>query len=146
MEKADGFTLIEIMVVVVLVGILAAIAIPNYTDYVTRSRLTQATSGLAERRTRMEQFFQDNHTYTGAPLCAADNTGQYFNFTAVCPAQVADPQTYTLTATGKSAMNGFVYAIDAANARTSSADATKVPSGWASAQVNCWLVNKGGTC
>ncbi|MBK8385244.1 MAG: prepilin-type N-terminal cleavage/methylation domain-containing protein [Candidatus Accumulibacter sp.] len=119
MNRQTGFTLIEIMIVVVIIGILSAIAIPSYTDYLTRSRITQATSGLAERRTRMEQFFQDNHFYLrrlSAPACANDTTtSQYFNFT--CPTLTAT--TYTLTATGKSSMTGFTYTVDQGNNKTS---------------------------
>jgi type IV pilus assembly protein PilE len=93
-KKQTGLTLIEIMVVVFIIGILAAIAIPNYSEHVTRSRIAQATSGLAERRTRMEQFFQDNHTYyqaaaggnpaITAPACTTDNASSpFFDFS--CP-------------------------------------------------------------
>ena len=58
-----GFTLIEVMIVVAIIAILAAIAIPNYTAYVQRSRLTEATSKLSDLRTKMEVFFQDNRSY-----------------------------------------------------------------------------------
>ena len=148
MKRHAGFTLIEIMIVVVIIGILAAIAIPSYSDYLTRSRITQATSGLAEKRVRMEQFFQDNHLYfqadpaISAPACATDNTAsQYFNFT--CPTLTAT--TYTLTATGKSSMSGFTYTLDQANVRSSTI-ASPAPSGWVHALAACWMTNKGGGC
>jgi len=144
-EGQRGFTLIEVMVVVAIVGILAAIAIPSYSDYVTRSRIAHATSGLAARRVMMEQFFQDNHIYgdsattpqTVGTGCIADNTAPYFNFD--CPVLTAT--TYTLTATGKDSMNGFTYTVDQANVRST----TVVPSGWAT-NASCWVTNKGGAC
>ncbi|MEF8721243.1 MAG: prepilin-type N-terminal cleavage/methylation domain-containing protein [Candidatus Accumulibacter delftensis] len=80
MKRHAGFTLIEIMMVVIIIGILAAIAVPSYSDYLIRSRITQATAGLSERRVRMEQFFQDNHTYFGGPGCTTSAT-TYFAFT-----------------------------------------------------------------
>ena len=58
--------MIELMVVVVVIAILSAIAIPQYNDYITRSRITTATAALADAAVRMEQFFQDNRVYTGA--------------------------------------------------------------------------------
>lgn len=148
MRKHAGFTLIEIMIVVIIVGILAAIAVPAYSDYLIRSRITQATAGLAERRVRMEQFFQDNHLYfqadpaISAPACANDTTAsQYFNFT--CPTLTAT--TYTLTATGKGSMSGFTYTLDQFNARSSTI-ASPAPSGWVTALSPCWITSKGGSC
>src|SRR6202043_2582899 len=61
----SGFTLLEVMIVVAIVAILAAIAIPNYSDYVKRGKIIEATSGLSDLRTRYEQYFLDNRTYVG---------------------------------------------------------------------------------
>jgi len=133
-EVQRGFTLIEVMVVVAIVGILAAIAIPSYSDYVTRSRITYATSGLAARRVMMEQYFQDNHAFSSA--ACGNATGDIFAFSCT-----ADANTYVLTATGQGTMNGFVYTVDQANARST----TAVPSGW-TANTLCWVTNKGGAC
>lgn len=152
MNRHAGFTLIEVMMVVVIIGVLSAIAIPNYTDYLIRSRITQATSGLAERRARMEQFFQDNHVYYRAaaggnpqlssPACALDTTtSRYFDFS--CPNPRAT--TYTLRATGKDSMAGFTYNINQANTRTSTV-VNPAPAAWRTAQVQCWVTSKGGGC
>ena len=50
------------MVLVAVLGILAAIGIPNYSRYITRGNLVEAGNVLAEYRARMEQFYKDNNT------------------------------------------------------------------------------------
>lgn len=83
-----GFTLIEVMVVVAIIGILAAIAYPNYTDYVLRSNRTAATACLTEMAQLMERHYSANSfSYVGAnPIAgvACDQDGglqNRFNFT-----------------------------------------------------------------
>ena len=97
MKTQKGFTLIELLIVIAVIGILAAVALPSYSDYITRGKIPDATSGLASKRVKMEQFFQDNRTYLAvAPQtndCDLDTTtSEYFNFS--CPA-AATATTYT---------------------------------------------------
>ena len=66
--NARGFSLIELMIVVAVVAILSAVAIPSYRDYTIRAQLIEATNALSDTRVRMEQFYADNRTY-GAGAC-----------------------------------------------------------------------------
>jgi type IV pilus assembly protein PilE len=145
-RMSSGFTLIELMIVVAIMAILAAIALPIYRDYVTRSKLTEAQNLLTNYRTKMEQYFQDNHVYSttatstvcGATLPTAPSN--YFTYT--CEAKT--PTTYVATATGVAAQGtgNFKYTIDNLNNRTSA-----VPSGWTLPNPNnCWVLRKGGGC
>ena len=136
--KRNGFTLVELMVVVAIAAIITAIALPNYSDYVTRGKIPYATSNLATKRVQMEQWFQDNHTYVGYPNCTTidTTTAQYFTFSCT----LAD-QSYTLTATGTGTMAGFVYTIDETNDKSSTISAT----GW-TGNTACWVTNKNGSC
>ena len=139
MKAQHGFTLIELMVTVVIVAILAAIAVPSYTAYVVRGKIPDATSNLATKRVQMEQYFQDNRTYVGAPACNADTTtSQYFTFS--CPT-APTAVTYTLQALGTGTMAGFTYTLDQDNNKVTVA----APAGWTTS-ATCWVTKKDGTC
>jgi type IV pilus assembly protein PilE len=141
-RHSHGFTLIELMIVVAIVGILSAIALPSYKDYMTRGKIPEATANLSVKRVRLEQFFQDNRTYAGAPDCSSD-TGSSKYFTFVC--SVAGSTTgYTLQATGVGSMLGFVYTVDQSNGKAT----TGVPAGWSvdATPSTCWVTKKGGEC
>ena len=146
-KTQKGFSLIELMIVVAIIGVLAAIAMPNYNQYVTRSRITEGVAGLSDARVRMEQYFQDNRFYntdgTAATTCAASVVvPATANFTYSCLAS-ANGQAYVWTATGIGSMTGFTYTINQTNARTSTIAA---PSPWPAATANCWITTKGGGC
>jgi type IV pilus assembly protein PilE len=119
--------LIEALVVIVILGILAAVAIPNYSRYVTRGNLVEATNALAEYRVRMEQFFQDNRTYANGGNCGAPLPANLDNFAVACVI-TAGGLGYTATATGAGSTAGFVYTINQANVRAT----TAVPGHWGS--------------
>jgi type IV pilus assembly protein PilE len=138
MSKNTGFTLIEVMVTVAIVAILAAIALPAYKNYLLRGRIPEATSNLATKRVKMEQYFQDNTKYTGASVLSSDTTtSQYFDFSGT-----ATTSTYTLTAVGKGAMAGFIFGIDQSNSKSSTVTGV---SGW-TGNSSCWITRQGGQC
>ena len=132
MKQAKGFTLIELMIVVAVIGVLAAFALPAYNDYVIRGKLVEAKAGLADGRIKMEQYFQGNRTYVGGPCPAATD---HFTFAGCLAATLTG---YTLTATGKGDLSAYIYSIDNSNVKTS-----QTP--WGNS-ATCWVVNKGGAC
>jgi type IV pilus assembly protein PilE len=134
--RTKGFTLVEILITVAIVGIVSAIAIPQYSDYVTRSRLTDVFSQLATVQPNAEQFWASNRTFAGFTGVPASST--YFTYALSAD---ADTTKYTVTATGRAGMLGFVYTINQAGARAT----TGVPSGW-TASSTCWIDRKGGKC
>lgn len=143
MRTARGFTLLELMITVAIVAILTAVALPTYRDYVTRGKLAEAYTVLGAQRVKMEQFYQDTRTYTGActaGTAAPPPAGKYFTYKC----DIAD-QTYTVTATGNASegLSDFSFTVDQNNARTTAS----VPTGWSKPSSNtCWIRTKDGKC
>lgn len=147
MKKTAGFTLLELMVVVAIVGILAAVGIPQYRDYVLRSKLAEAYSNLSTLRSQAEQYFQDNRTYVGFPCPAGAITGSKY-FTYSCNPAVTKT-TYTFVATGVATegLDGIAFTINDSNvkATTITGGSPMEASGW-TASASCWVRNKNGIC
>ncbi|MGZ8261563.1 MAG: type IV pilin protein, partial [Methylotenera sp.] len=108
------------MIVVAIIGILSAIAMPSYTNYVKHGKAAEATSTLADLRVKMEQYYQDNRTYVGG-ACAPASGDKYFTYTC---SVVPTASAYTLQAAGKAGekMDGFNFTVDQSNAKTSKYD------------------------
>ena len=148
-----GFTLIEVMIVVAIVAILSAVAMPAYTDYLRRGQLPEAFTNLSDLRVKMEQYYQDNRNYgnTGGTACANNNPptwssftpagARYFTYTcALTGSTGTGNQSYTLTATGSSGRAvGHTYSITQDNVQR-----TTVFKG-GSVSKACWLI-KGSEC
>jgi type IV pilus assembly protein PilE len=145
--RAKGFTMIELMVTVAIVGILASIAIPMYFDFVTRSKLIDGTTKLTTFKSRMDAYFADNRTYLNGVSCGVPNPvvqpSDYFTITCGLPAGPAPtPTSYTILATGiaTKGTGNFIFRVDQTDLRSSSG-----PGGlWVG--VGCWAIRKDGSC
>ena len=97
-RSAKGFTLIELMVVVAIIGILASIAYPAYQRYIERSYIAEAQAALMAGAQSMERCYSRSNTYTGCvnALPALDSRSPYSGNLTWAP----DGQTFTITASG----------------------------------------------
>ncbi len=104
----SGFTLIEMMIVLCIIGILAAVAIPAYEKYIQKTRRSEGQTALMELYLAENEYYQDNYVYTTlAALYPGDATGEssydnmdYYDITLLPSA----PTSYfTLTATATNA-------------------------------------------
>ena len=76
-----GFTLIELMIVVAIIGILAAVAIPAYQDYIARSQVSEAVSLTAGGKTPLAEYYNDKGIWPAAASDVIGNqTGKYVSF------------------------------------------------------------------
>jgi type IV pilus assembly protein PilE len=134
-----GFTLIEVMITVAIIGLLTAVALPMYNDYVMRGRLTEAYSALATVQPNAEQFWANTRSYanfdTGSGVFPADTP----NFTYALSGATAT--AYTVTATGRARAAGFVYTINQQGNRAT----TFAPTGWTT-NSSCWVDRRSGQC
>ncbi|NRB38253.1 MAG: prepilin-type N-terminal cleavage/methylation domain-containing protein [Pseudomonadales bacterium] len=95
MQKNSGFTLIELMIVVAIIAILAALALPSYNAQITKTRRTDAMAALTSFANAMERHATDNGSYLGAGTVAG-NTGAPTIFATQVPLD-GDAKYYNLT-------------------------------------------------
>jgi prepilin-type N-terminal cleavage/methylation domain-containing protein len=109
-RSQKGFTLLELLVVVVIVGVLAAAAVPIYLNYVKDSRRAEAKGGLAAIQTAEQAYFQKNGTYADAAdnaavkstlNCDVDDPGVNYDFSVTGSSATG----YTAKARGKGTTN-----------------------------------------
>ena len=126
--RMRGVTLLELMIVVALLGIIAAVAIPGYRQYVQRAQRADATATLMRLAAQQEKFYLANNTYTvnfgAAPpagLGIPNTEKGYYNLAV----PVADATTFTVTATAVPGTGQFAdtncrpFTVTAQGARSS---------------------------
>ena len=138
-RRHRGFTLIELMITVAIVGILAKVALPSYLDYTKRGKLTEAFNNLSSCSMALSQFYQDNRTFVGATLTGSNNQCQATSSNFGYALSNLTTTGYTLTATGSGAVSGFVYTLDNTGTRAT----TGAPSGWTTS-TSCWTSSRSG--
>jgi len=97
-----GFTLIELMIVVAIIGILAAVAIPAYQDYIARSQVSEAVSLMGSGKTPFAEYYADKGLWPANTAAVMGNTtGKYTASIDIVASVTTAPGSVTLQATMK---------------------------------------------
>ena len=130
-----GFTLIELMIVVAIIGILAAIAIPQYQDYITRAKWQDNIARVQSYKTAIAECLQNNNGFI--TLC--DTSAQVISATgATFPALGGNLSALTQTATtGALVLTGTAAVASCVVTLTPSAGTTAVTWGYTNSGTNC---------
>ena len=125
-----GFTLIELMIAVVIIGILAAVAFPSYEGYLRRSRRAEAQQTLMAAASKQQQFLLDTRSYTttlsALNLSVPASVNTYYTVTLSVASASSTVPAFTVTATPLNSQ-----ARDSCGALTLNHNGVKAPT-------NCW--------
>jgi len=114
MSRKKGFTLIEILIVVIILGILATLAVPQFTRMISRARMAEAWAGLGAVRTAQSIYWMEKTAYAGSISdLDCDSSAGNFAFTVT-----GGGASYTAIATGSGAAAGLVAQMTSAGVRT----------------------------
>lgn len=157
-NATSGFTLLELMITMAVIGVLMAIAYPSYREHVLRGQLVDGTNALSTMRAQMERFFQDNRTYVSTTAggvtftspcdaAASEASRTFGKFVVTCATGQPTATTFTLVATGSpgSSVAGFVYTVTQDGTPGTVVPAGSAWSGWASC-ASAWIVKRGQPC
>ncbi len=103
MKKAQGFTLIELMIVVAIIGILAAVALPAYQDYTARAKVSEVALAASTARTCVTEIVQSKGRYNGDLSTCADSFSSTKYATGLA---IADADAGVITINGQSDVAG----------------------------------------
>lgn len=125
-RKMRGITLVELMIVVIILGILAAVAYPNYREFAARAKRNEAKAALLQIATNQERFYLNNNTYTddmtNLGFVVSDNFVTESNSYTI-DVVAADANNFTATATYNNADGEAgkcqTFQIDGRGVRTS---------------------------
>ena len=109
MNQNKGFTLIEVMIVVAIIGILTMVALPSYNRYVLRSHRTEAINGLLDTASREARYYTNNNNYTQSmttlgfaadpnPVASASNLYYLINVQSLVNPTATSPASFVLQA------------------------------------------------
>ena len=114
MMTKKGFTLIEILIVVIILGILATLSVPQFTRMIKRARMSEAWAGLGAVRTAQSVYWMEKSAYAGAVGdLDCDSSSGDFAFTVT-----GGGATYTAIATGSGDAAGLIASMTSAGVRT----------------------------
>ena len=115
MQKNSGFSLVELMIVIVIIGVLAAVAVPIYNNNVTKAKMSEADATLGSIRTQLRVYYGENGVYPTAAsgsyvigaswndIKTTEMTGRYFSDSSFT--LLSTTTTYTITCAAGSILN-----------------------------------------
>ncbi|MEN0108812.1 MAG: type IV pilin protein [Pseudomonas sp.] len=142
-KRTQGFTLLELMITVAILGIIAAIAFPSYQQYVLRSNRTEGQAMLSDAVARQERYYAQNNSY----VASQTNIGKLQLRNTTGTTVKSDTGLYSLTVAATAGNGGYIFTATPQGSQTRdtacanltlNALGTKGKSGTASTAAECW--------